>query len=52
MGLESCTSKVQVANTFELSGKLVTLVDTPGFDDSRMSDTDVLKMIAVYLSLT
>ena len=33
-------------------GKLVTLVDTPGFDDTTVSDTDILKMIAVYLSST
>ena len=33
-------------------GKLVTLIDTPGFDDTTVSDTDILKMIAVYLSST
>ena len=49
-GLKSCTSKVETASTFELSGKLVTLVDTPGFDDTTVSDTDILKMIAIYLS--
>ena len=48
----SCTSKVQTANTFVLFGKLVTLVDTPGFDDTTISDTDILKMIGVYLSAT
>lgn len=31
---------------------MVTLVDTPGFDDTTVSDTDILKMIAVYLSST
>ena len=51
-GLKSCTSKVETANTFELFGKLITLVDTPGFDDTTVSDTDILKMIAVYLSTT
>ncbi|EKM58588.1 uncharacterized protein PHACADRAFT_90161, partial [Phanerochaete carnosa HHB-10118-sp] len=50
--LTSCTAKVETANTFELFGKLVTLVDTPGFDDTTVSDTDILKMIAVYLSST
>ena len=52
VGLESCTSKIQASSTFELSDKLVTLVDTPGFDDSNVSDTDILKMIAVFLSST
>jgi energy-coupling factor transporter ATP-binding protein EcfA2 len=51
-GLRSCTSKVETANTFNLFGRLVTLVDTPGFDDTTVSDTDILKMIAVYLSTT
>ncbi|EKM58587.1 uncharacterized protein PHACADRAFT_253046 [Phanerochaete carnosa HHB-10118-sp] len=51
-GLKSCTSKVETVNTFELFGKLVTLVDTPGFDDTTVSDTDILKMIAAYLSST
>ena len=51
-GLKSCTSKVETGNTFELFGKLITLVDTPGFDDTTISDTDILKMIAVYLSTT
>ena len=51
-GLKSCTSKVETANTFEYFGKMVTLVDTPGFDDTTVSDTDILKMIAVYLSST
>ncbi|GJE89977.1 P-loop containing nucleoside triphosphate hydrolase protein [Phanerochaete sordida] len=51
-GLKSCTTRVETANTFELYGKLITLVDTPGFDDTTVSDTDILKMIAVYLSST
>ncbi|KAI0696931.1 P-loop containing nucleoside triphosphate hydrolase protein [Cytidiella melzeri] len=44
--LKSCTSQVQSARSFELSGRSITLVDTPGFDDTLMSDTDVLNMIA------
>ena len=50
--MRSCTSKVEATNTFELFGKLITLVDTPGFDDTTVSDTDILKMIAVYLTTT
>ncbi|KAH7924247.1 hypothetical protein BV22DRAFT_1035305 [Leucogyrophana mollusca] len=49
MGLESCTNEVQVAQPFELGGRSVVLIDTPGFDDTTKSDTDVLKMIAAHL---
>lgn len=49
MGLESCTNEVQTSQSFMLDGKRVVLVDTPGFDDTTKSDTDVLKMIAAYL---
>ena len=48
-GLESCTTEVQVSMPFELDGRLVELIDTPGFDDAAMSDVDVLNMIATYL---
>ncbi|KAJ7443402.1 P-loop containing nucleoside triphosphate hydrolase protein [Mycena galericulata] len=50
--LDSETSEV---NSFSFadraSGRKVTIVDTPGFDDSRpeMTDTDVLKQIADFL---
>ncbi|KAG6379450.1 P-loop containing nucleoside triphosphate hydrolase protein [Boletus reticuloceps] len=47
--LESCTVDVETS-TFFLDGRTVTLVDTPGFDDSTRSDTDVLKSITDYLS--
>ena len=50
--MRSCTSKVETGNTFQLGDKMVTLVDTPGFDDTTVSDTDILKMISVYLSST
>ncbi|KAG0705706.1 P-loop containing nucleoside triphosphate hydrolase protein [Suillus ampliporus] len=49
MGLESCTNEVQMSQPFFLDGRRVILVDTPGFDDTTKSDTDVLKMIAAYL---
>ncbi|PSR78109.1 hypothetical protein PHLCEN_2v7573 [Hermanssonia centrifuga] len=51
-GLKSCTSAVETTNTFQLYGRSVTLIDTPGFDDTTVSDTDILKMIAIYLSTT
>ena len=52
MDLESCTSEVQLANEFTLDGRTVSLIDTPGFDDTTKSDTDILRMIAAYLAAT
>lgn len=51
-GLKSCTASVSRSNVFELFGRRIALVDTPGFDDTTISDTDVLKMIALYLATT
>lgn len=33
----------------EIRGSRVTLVDTPGFDDSKRSDTEILSLIAARL---
>jgi hypothetical protein len=33
-----------------LDGRSVTLIDTPGFDDTTKSDADVLQMIAIFLA--
>lgn len=49
MGLESCTNEVQTSQPFLLDGNRVIIIDTPGFDDTTKSDTEVLKMIAAYL---
>jgi GTPase Era involved in 16S rRNA processing len=46
--LESCTSEVEVANEFTLDGRQVVLIDTPGFDDTDKSDTDILMLIAEH----
>ncbi|KAH8796884.1 P-loop containing nucleoside triphosphate hydrolase protein [Flagelloscypha sp. PMI_526] len=48
--LLSCTSKVHVTQPFQLDGRSVTMIDTPGFDDTTKSDFDVLKMICDYLA--
>ncbi|PPQ95244.1 hypothetical protein CVT26_014935 [Gymnopilus dilepis] len=48
--LQSCTSVVQVAQAFELDGRSVTLIDTPGFDDTTRSDAEILRMIATFLA--
>jgi len=47
--LDSCTSTIQESEEFVLDGRRVVLVDTPGFDDTCKSDTDVLKYIAAFL---
>ncbi|KAK2466553.1 hypothetical protein APHAL10511_001415 [Amanita phalloides] len=50
--LDSETSDIQLASFRDPeSGRNVTIVDTPGFDDSRsgISDTKVLKKIAAFL---
>ena len=52
MGLESCTAEVKLANEFSLNGRPVTLIDTPGFDDTSKSDTEILKVIAAFLAST
>ena len=50
MTIESCTTEIQVADGFTLDGREVTLIDTPGFGDTTLRDTDILKMIASFLA--
>ena len=45
------TSKVQ-PYSFEYAGAKITLVDTPGFDDTERSDTEVLREITNWTSAT
>ncbi|KAH7906470.1 hypothetical protein BJ138DRAFT_1105125 [Hygrophoropsis aurantiaca] len=52
VGLESCTSKIQISKPFRLNGRIITLIDTPGFDDTSRKDRDILKSVAVYLQTT
>ncbi|KAL2880203.1 hypothetical protein SGCOL_004590 [Colletotrichum sp. CLE4] len=48
--LNSCTSVVQI-HSFKLSpNQTVYLIDTPGFDDTDISDTEVLRAIAHWLN--
>ena len=50
MGLEPCTTEVQLSDEFTLDERRVILIDTPGFDDTLKSDTEVLQMIAAFLA--
>jgi len=52
LNLESCTAEVQLADEFTLDERKVILIDTPGFDDTNKSDTDILKLIAAFLATT
>ena len=47
--LDSSTIEIQESREFILDGRRVILIDTPGFDDTNKSDTDVLKSIAAFL---
>ncbi|KIP01782.1 hypothetical protein PHLGIDRAFT_326849, partial [Phlebiopsis gigantea 11061_1 CR5-6] len=49
-GLLSCTPEVQTSPPFELDGHRVTLIDTPGFDDTLKTDTEILKLISTFLA--
>jgi polyhydroxyalkanoate synthesis regulator phasin len=48
--LESCTESVELSEPFELQGRRIRLIDTPGFDDSSKSDAEVLNTIANFLT--
>ncbi|KAL4243305.1 hypothetical protein ABKN59_011304 [Abortiporus biennis] len=47
--LASCTSDVQFSHQFDFEGRKVTLVDTPGFDDTLKSDSQVFEIICQWL---
>ncbi|EDU47113.1 hypothetical protein PtrV1_06726 [Pyrenophora tritici-repentis] len=48
-GLFSCTSRVSIHTTV-IQGRTVHLLDTPGFNDSRQSDGEVLQELAFWLT--
>ncbi|TFK29014.1 hypothetical protein FA15DRAFT_583185 [Coprinopsis marcescibilis] len=48
-GLRSCTDSVHESPPFQLDGRNVVLIDTPGFDDTSKSDTEILELIAQFL---
>ena len=43
-------AQAQFSNDFILDGQQVVLIDTPGFDDVTVSDTDILKSIAALVA--
>jgi len=47
--VQSCTETVDEAPPFELDGRTVRLFDTPGFDDSNKSESEILRIIAFEL---
>jgi predicted GTPase len=47
--LGSCTQEVQLAPEFVLDGRKVSLIDTPGFDDTNKSDAEIVQIIAAFL---
>ncbi|KAG8684824.1 hypothetical protein FRC08_013466, partial [Ceratobasidium sp. 394] len=50
--LQACTQDVATSNNFQLDGRDICLIDTPGFDDTELSDTEILKRISGFLSTT
>lgn len=49
-GLDSCTVSVQVATCRTEDGTKIYLVDTPGFDDTYRSDSEILREVALWLN--
>ena len=47
-----CRAEVKLANEFTLDGRVVTLIDTPGFDNTSKSVAEVLQMIVAFLAVT
>ncbi|KAF9533597.1 hypothetical protein CPB83DRAFT_845536 [Crepidotus variabilis] len=49
--LSSCTKEIKVVEC-EVQGRQIVLVDTPGFNDTNLTDMDILRMIADWLKQT
>jgi len=47
--LDSVTREVQAFECFNSEGRRIILVDSPGFNDTNVSDLDVLQSIADWL---
>ncbi|TFK24910.1 hypothetical protein FA15DRAFT_575357, partial [Coprinopsis marcescibilis] len=58
-GLDSCTKQLQhyfidppQSVVKSLNSRRIVLVDTPGFDDTEISDFEILRRVAVWLSVS
>ena len=53
-GLESCTSDISTVRLSfpERIASDIVFVDTPGFDHTNKTETDILKMVADWLKTT
>ena len=47
--LNSCTTEI-ATYTVSIAGQVVRLIDTPGFDDTNRSDSDILSVIGLTLA--
>ena len=50
MGPESYTAEVKLTDEFTLDRRAVTLIDTPGFDDTSKSDMEILRIVGAFLA--
>jgi hypothetical protein len=50
--LRACTEEIQASQPFDVASRNVILIDTPGFDDTVKSETEILQLIADFLCLT
>jgi len=50
--LDSCTQEVQAFECLDSQRRRIVLVDSPGFNDTNVSDIDVLQAIADWLKQT
>ncbi|KAF9463767.1 P-loop containing nucleoside triphosphate hydrolase protein [Collybia nuda] len=48
-GLNSCTRDVGFGSPFQVDGREINLIDTPGFDDTNKNDAEILKVITDFL---
>ncbi|KDN47848.1 hypothetical protein RSAG8_03268, partial [Rhizoctonia solani AG-8 WAC10335] len=50
-GLKSCTQQVEPTTMFIVDEKPVIVIDCPGFDDTYLSESDILKYLAGFLTV-
>jgi hypothetical protein len=48
--LKSCTQKIEPSIITPPNDRRIVLVDTPGFDDTFIDDTEILRRIAIWLA--